>query len=270
MKSPILMLLSLLLAVCATYQAAHAAERRYTNEDEARRWRAVGILRVGEGMCSGSLIAPDLVLTVAHCVANAKERTQLVPSQVVFYAGWRNGDALARRRASKIGVHPGYFATGARYTEKQVRVDVAYVRLAAPIAGDVAPHFDMSYTPRVGSAVALLSYAGGRWSKLSVQAPCRIIERKTEFLRTDCLSQPGASGSPIVETGADGVERVVGLNTGLQRVDGEQTGLGLSLAHVRDWLSTSLTGVAPPTPEVVQRIKPGGVGNSAGFKRVKP
>lgn len=242
---------------------AQSGKRVYVDDAEAKRWRGVGVLSMDGGVCTGALIAPDLVLTAAHCVADYERKTVMKPSQIKFFAGLRDRKATAVRRATRVSIHPGYFAAKGGYSEARIKTDVAQIRLDAPIAATDAQVYRISFTPDIGSRIALVGYSGDRLGRVSVQAPCRLLERKTEFLRSSCLSEPGASGSPIFEIRGNGDAHIVALNTGTRRRKSERSGLGLTLDHVRDWLSTS---GAQPVANGFRRVLP----KSNGFKRVKP
>jgi len=78
--------------------AALAADSLPSELDSADRradligWEGVGRLDVARhSTCSGALIAPDLVLTAAHCVVDGKNHPYAA-DQITFRAGLRNGE----------------------------------------------------------------------------------------------------------------------------------------------------------------------------------
>lgn len=234
---------------------SEAAERRYATDAEADTWRAVGLVDWrGKGRCTGALIRPDVVLTAAHCVADAASRTVAPPGEIRFIAGRKGNFNIGVVGAKSVNVHPGYFATGASYTERQVRTDLARITLIRAIPDVDA--FRVAYTPAVGADVALLSYSQGRQNRLSIQTPCRIRDRRTEFLELDCTSTPGASGAPYVQIGPGGAARLVGVNSGRRTRGASPTALALAFDHLRDFIGASGGRVTAETTGAARRLAP--------------
>jgi hypothetical protein len=78
--------------------AQETALKRLDTGDDGRGWEAVGRLELaGRGFCTGALIAPDLVLTAAHCLYDSNTGARLDHEKIEFLAGWRNGRASAYR-----------------------------------------------------------------------------------------------------------------------------------------------------------------------------
>jgi protease YdgD len=104
-----LKLLSLFVVGVLAQQTAGLADgsalRKLLTADEARAWRAVGRLNIGKNsFCTGTLVAPDLVLTAAHCLYDPDTGQPVDSDQIEFLAGWRNGQAVAYRMARRFVV----------------------------------------------------------------------------------------------------------------------------------------------------------------------
>ncbi len=71
--------------------------------DDSRGWQAVGRLNMGaNSFCTGALIAPDLVLTAAHCMFDRKRGARMRDDEIEFLADWRGGRAAAYRERAPV------------------------------------------------------------------------------------------------------------------------------------------------------------------------
>ncbi|MEL6207950.1 MAG: trypsin-like serine protease, partial [Pseudomonadota bacterium] len=80
---------------------------------EQPAWNAIGRVNIAgyksRRMCSGTLIAPDLVLTAAHCVLGPTG-DPAPAGDIVFVAGWRAGEAAADARGAALDIAPGFLS----------------------------------------------------------------------------------------------------------------------------------------------------------------
>lgn len=195
--------LLLLLGLAAAWLPAAALEldrRRMLSADEHVAWRGVGRVNIATGlaesMCTGTLIAEDLVLTAAHCVMNPLTGKPYRAEAVEFVAGWRLGQKVAARGAKAIAVHPDY-RLNARPRTEEITTDIALVRLDAPIPHSEAPPFEVGPTPPDGTPLTLISYRQDRPHALTRQQGCDVLDVAAPGMTLACDVTFGASGSPL-------------------------------------------------------------------------
>lgn len=180
---------------------------------EAESWAGVGILQIaGGGMCSAALIAPDTVLTAAHCVYPRGGAKIAEPGRVTFHAGWRDGLTAAKRKAARIVAHRDYDPTQP-YAEPNIAADLALVYLDSPVDPGAARHFGKLDRIRVGEPVFIVSFSGRRSDVASIREGCKVESRDGDILILGCEAYPGMSGAPVFAR-VNGKPQVVGLISG--------------------------------------------------------
>lgn len=196
--------------------------------DEAEAWQAVGRLNLGRfGMCTGALIAPDQVLTAAHCLYDENTGQPISASDVTFLAGWRNGRAAAEREASRIVIHKDYRPN--LPLRQAVSVDIALVELTNSIGFNAAKPFELEEQPSIGRELTVVSYAQNRSEAPSIESGCRVLDRTARVITANCDVDFGASGSPmfIVQRG---VPRIASVVSAMAKTDeDEKYSIGVAL-----------------------------------------
>jgi V8-like Glu-specific endopeptidase len=162
-----------------------------------KAWVAVGALMGGNGpvipSCTGTLVAPDLVLTAAHCVGT--DARQGINRW--FVAGWDNPRMVMRVRSAEIKVHPKYKSAS---KDDKLRYDVATIRLERPVPSRlVTPIAIRPYSELLPGPFAIVGYHRRRPSAVNGRFDCaRIYPPHVPVLQLDCHVISGNSGSPVM------------------------------------------------------------------------
>lgn len=249
--------------------------RALITANDTKGWEAVGRIDVGNsGFCTGALIAPDVVLTAAHCLFDPVSLKRVPDSSVEFLAGFRNGRATAYRSVRRSVIAPGYEYTGPEGAE-HVSNDVALIALDQPIRNTTVVPYTTGKKPRKGDSVQVVSYAHNRASRPSIEEDCHVLGRPAGTLVLSCSVDFGSSGAPIFRI-IDGEPQIVSVVSAKADIDGRPVSLGTGLHTLLSELQASLETRTPST-KTVEAVQPtvrksgfGDKSSGSGAKFLRP
>ncbi|SFR10846.1 trypsin-like serine peptidase [Poseidonocella sedimentorum] len=182
-------------------QSPTATELPLLAEAERAAFRAVGRVNTGgynsRGLCTGTLVAPDLVLTAAHCTGAAQD-TPGHKIETVFVAGWERGEYVATRGVRAIEFHP----LGRPLGNLDFRYDVALLTLERPIT-ELAP-LPTRPAPRAGPEdrsplhLGVVGYQRSRPQLLTGAFDCPLTGAGDGLIQFGCPVRSGHSGAPVL------------------------------------------------------------------------
>lgn len=196
--------------LCLSMPGLTAASDRNTGARAVPGWEAVGRLNIsGRSMCTGTLVAPNMVLTAAHCLYDQKTGRRIAPSSIVFEAGLNRGRAIAERAVARAVVHPQYQFRSSG--QAQIGFDIAVLRLDRPISAREVRPLQVAGIPQKGDAVGVISYTYRRSNSPSLEQPCHVLAKQVETLVMSCQVEFGASGAPVLAVRRGQAPRLVSV-----------------------------------------------------------
>lgn len=148
----------------------------------------------GSAICSGTLVAADLVLTAAHCVRGAAPN----PASVRFDLAWADGSPAARSVGAEVLLTAG----------SELSQDAALVVLAEPLPPEVARPLEIG-TPDAGLFI-LRAFRRDAPDRPSPPVACSPLSTQDGLLALDCRATSGNSGAPLLARDGD-TWKVIGV-----------------------------------------------------------
>lgn len=178
-----------------------------------RPWDAIGQVNIRgyrtKGLCTGTLVAPDVVITAAHCVIDPWKGTPYPLKDIHFLAGVR-GTARAGHAVAKC-LHfaevsdvdrrdggPGKMLTGTSISADALQKDAVALILDQELSVEPALLAD-NFIVAAGITLMHAAYPADRRSQLTAHANCQLLRtaREGRLWFSDCDTHPASSGGPV-------------------------------------------------------------------------
>jgi V8-like Glu-specific endopeptidase len=201
----------------ATAQDLHPGiigrDDRVRVEQDGMPWDAIGQVNVSgyrrSGRCTGTLVAPDLVMTAAHCVLDPWTKKPYALKDIHFLTGVRGSEHKGHATAKCLKFPRGFTFTppetiNPSLPSQQVPIEALFTDAVAVVLDEkltVAP-VSLADDPRAEPGLPLVhaAYPADRRFALTAHFDCQFLrgDLTGPLWFVDCDTHPASSGGPVL------------------------------------------------------------------------